>query len=109
MTIEWTSILFIILILIIDTLILKLIEIKTNLNGEIKRKLFHITMGLVTLTFPHIFKNELSIGILGILALIIFFILKHSILKNSLGTILYSVSRESLGEIFFVIDRKSVV
>ena len=61
-------------------------------------------MGLVTLTFPHIFKNELSIGILGILALIIFFILKHSILKNSLGTILYSVSRESLGEIFFVIS-----
>lgn len=104
MTIEWTSILFVVALLLVALIIIKIIEKKSNINGETKRKLFHMTMGLVMLTFPYIFESVISVGILGIIALSVLLLLKHTKLKNSLGTILYSVSRESLGEIFFVIS-----
>lgn len=104
MTIEWTSILFVVVLLLVALIIIKIIEKKANINGETKRKLFHMTMGLVMLTFPYIFESVISVGILGIIALIVLLMLKHTKLKESLGTILYSVSRESLGEIFFVIS-----
>ena len=104
MVIEWTSILFVVSLLFLVLLIIKIIEKKTNINGELKRKLFHVSMGLVMLTFPYIFNSALSVGILGIIALAVLRVLKHSKLKNSLGTILYSVNRESLGEIFFVVS-----
>lgn len=104
MTIEWTSILFVVALLLVALIIIKIIEKKANINGETKRKLFHMTMGLVMLTFPYIFESVISVGILGIIALSVLLLLKHTKLKNSLGTILYSVSRESLGEIFFVIS-----
>ena len=104
MVIEWTSILFVVSLLFLALLVIKIIEKKTNINGELKRKLFHVSMGLVMLTFPYIFNSALSVGILGIIALLVLMVLKHSKLKNSLGTILYSVNRESLGEIFFVVS-----
>ena len=104
MVIEWTSILFVVSLLLLVLLIIKIIEKKTNINGELKRKLFHVSMGLVMLTFPYIFNSAVSVGILGIIALVVLMVLKHSKLKNSLGTILYSVNRESLGEIFFVVS-----
>lgn len=104
MTIEWTSILFVVVLLLVALIIIKIIEKEANINGETKRKLFHMTMGLVMLTFPYIFESVISVGILGIIALIVLLMLKYTKLKESLGTILYSVSRESLGEIFFVIS-----
>ena len=108
MVIEWTSVLFVILLLLASLTIIKILENKTNINGEVKRKLFHMSMGLVMLTFPYIFHSVISVGVLGILALIILFALKHTKLKNSLGTILYSINRESLGEMFFVISVFSI-
>jgi len=108
MVIEWTSILFVVSLLLLSLAIIKIIESKTDINGEIKRKLFHMSMGLVMLTFPHIFKSVISVGVLGVLAIIVLLALKHTKLKNSLGTILYSVERESLGEIFFVISVFSI-
>lgn len=104
MIIEWGSILFVVLLLFLSLLTIKIIEIKTNIKGEIKRKIFHVSMGLVTLTFPDIFKSALSVGILGIIALVLLLLLKYSKLKDGLGTILYGVNRESLGEVFFVVS-----
>ena len=104
MVIEWTSILFVVSLLLLSLALIKIVESKTDINGEIKRKLFHMSMGLVMLTFPYIFHSVVSVGVLGVLALIVLLALKHTKLKNSLGTILYSVDRESLGEIFFVIS-----
>ena len=108
MIIEIYSILLVILLLLISLFIIKIIEKKTNINPEIKRKMFHISMGIVMLTFPYIFKSPYSVGLLAIIALIILFLLKNTKLKNSLGTILYSVDRESAGEIFFVISVFSI-
>ena len=101
-SIEWKSILLILVILLVDILLIKLIEKKTNIYPELKRKLFHVSMGLVMLSFPFIFENPLSVAVLGIIALAAMLLLKYTKLKDSFGTILYSVDRESLGEIFFI-------
>lgn len=95
MVVEWKGILLILSILIIALIIIKIIEKYTNINGEIKRKLFHITMGLVMLLLPHIFTSVYSVGLLGIIALVILFLLKKKF-KNSLGSVLYEVDRESM-------------
>lgn len=108
MIIEWKSILLIIAIIFVMLLIIKIVDKKKKLNGEVKRKLFHTSMGIAMLLLPHIFTSTLSVGILGIIALIILYFLKNSKLKNSLGTILYDIDRESLGEIFFVISVFSI-
>lgn len=104
MVVEWTSIFLVLILLLISLCIIKLIASKVEINAEIKRKLFHMSMGLVMLTFPYIFKTVLSVGVLGIIALIVLMILKHSKLKDTIGTVLYGVDRNSLGEIFFVIS-----
>ena len=106
--IELGSILLVVALLLIALLVIKLFEKKWNLNAEVKRKLFHMSMGVVMLSFPYIFESVISVGVLGVIAFIVLFCLKHTKLKNSLGTILYSVSRESLGEVFFVISVFSI-
>ncbi len=104
MVIEWTSILFVVILLVVALVTIRFIGSKTNLQAEVKRKLFHVTMGLVMLLFPYLFHSIYSVGILGIMAVVILFILKNTKLKDSLGAVLYSVNRESLGELFFVIS-----
>ena len=104
MIIEWKSILLVITIIFIMLLIIKIIDKKTKLNGELKRKLFHTSMGLTMLILPHIFTNAYSVLVLGVIALIIMYFLKNTKLRNTLGTVLYDIERESLGEIFFVIS-----
>ena len=104
MIVEWKSILFVVVVLFLVLVVIKLIDKKVKFNGEIKRKLFHVTMGLVMLIFPYIFKNWISVGILALIALVFMFLLKNTKLKQSLGNVLYSVDRESLGEVFFIIS-----
>ncbi len=100
--IEWKSILLVLAILALDIFILKVIEKGSNLHPELKRKLFHVSMGIVMLTFPFIFTNFVSVAILGVFGLMAMIALKNTKLKDTAGTILYSVDRESFGEIFFI-------
>ena len=85
--IEWFSILFVVLVLLIALIIIKIIEKKYDLNPEIKRKLFHMSMGIVMLTFPYIFTSVISVGVLGVIALIVLFLLKYTKMKNTLRSI----------------------
>ncbi len=104
MVIEWKSILVVLAILCFMLLIIKILEKKLKINGEVKRKLFHTSMGLTMLILPHIFTSVFSVAILGVIALIVLYVLKNTKLKKSFGTVLYDIERESLGEIFFVIS-----
>lgn len=104
MDIEWINVSLVALGMIVLLGILKLIEKNIKINGELKRKIFHITMGLVVLSFPYIFKNRISVVMIGTICIIIFILMRHTKLKKSIGSILYSVDRESLGEIFFAIS-----
>ena len=104
MFIEWKSIALIISIIFVMLLIIKFIDKKMKLNGEIKRKLFHTSMGLTMLLLPYLFTSTISVLMLGIIALFIMYFLKNTKLKRTLGNVLYDIDRDSLGEIFFVIS-----
>ena len=104
MNIEWKSILLVLGIIFAMLLIIKTIDKKFKLKGELKRKLFHMSMGLTMLILPYIFTSIISVAILAGIALITMYILKHTNLKNSLGKVIYDVERESLGEVFFTIS-----
>lgn len=108
MVIEWTGILLILILLVFDLLVISIIDKVKKLEGEVKRKLFHITMGISMLTLPYIFSSIYSVALLAMLAIASLLIIKHSKLKNSIGSVLYSVDRESWGEIFFVISVLSI-
>ncbi len=104
MIIEWKSICFILAVLLVALVMIKIIEIKKKLNGEIKRKLFHVTMGLTMLILPYIFTSVASVGLLGIIALFVLYLLKNVKALKKVGSVIYDVERESVGEIFFVIS-----
>src|SRR5262249_1979590 len=72
------------------------------LHPELARKIVHMGMGGVTLTFPWLFHEAwpvlllAGVSILGLLALRVV-----GSLKSALGSVLGGVSRVSLGELYF--------
>jgi len=69
---------------------------------ELVRKLLHIGMGSVTLSFPWLFDEAWPILVLGVLSvggMLSLRLVKG--LKSSLGCVVSGVSRVSLGEIYF--------
>ncbi|MDL2303991.1 hypothetical protein LJC72_01450, partial [Bacteroides sp. OttesenSCG-928-D19] len=76
-----------------------------RLTPEISRKIIHITMGVVALSFPYIFANKLSVVCLGGIAIAALLFLRHNKnLREGVGTALLGVTRKSFGEIYFVIS-----
>ena len=102
--IEVTSIIIIVAIVISALFIINLIDKKHKLKAETKRKAFHMSMGVSMLLLPYLFKNVISVGVLGLLAITGMLLLKHTKLKEKLGKPLYSVERKSLGEFYFIIS-----
>ena len=100
--IEWQGMLFIAVLVVLDLLTINLICKFKKIKPEVRRKMFHMSMGLVMLTFPYLFKSALSVGILGIISIVFFLVLRNTKLKNTLGQSLYSVKRKSDGELYFV-------
>ena len=69
---------------------------------ELLRKLMHVGMGLVVLTFPWVFHQQWPVTLLVATAVIgLLFVRFVPRLRDGIGTILNSVQRPSLGEIYF--------
>ncbi len=76
-----------------------------KLTPEISRKIIHITMGCVALSFPSIFTYKQSVVCLGAIAIAALLFLRYNkCLREGLGTALLGVTRKSFGEIYFVIS-----
>ena len=103
MVIEWKSMLFVVAVLFASLVIIKIIDKIKPMNGELKRKAFHMTNGIVMLTFPYIFHSLISVAILAVLTILVMLVLRFTKLRKSIGSALYSVERESWGEIFFIV------
>ena len=74
-------------------------------NSELVRKLVHIPMGLLTLSFPWLFTSPWSVTVLGGLAIAFLVSLRLVVpLAQRLGKVLGSVERRSLGEVYFSIS-----
>jgi phytol kinase len=74
-------------------------------HPELVRKLLHVPMGLITLTFPWLFHSPIPVLILAGIAIAILSLLRlYQPLKQEFGSVLGSVERQSLGEIYFPIS-----
>lgn len=71
-------------------------------HPELVRKLLHVPMGLIALTFPWLFHSALPVVLLAGLAVAWLLALRfYQPLKQQLGSVLGGVERRSLGEIYF--------
>lgn len=71
-------------------------------HPELLRKLVHVGMGLVTLTFPWIFGDPWPVGVLAGMSVVLLLALRQSRrLRARLGGVLDGVERQSLGEVYF--------
>ncbi len=82
---------------------LRALRRQRDLHPELTRKLLHIGMGLVTLTFPYLFGAAIwAVVTLGVVASVSLYALRcSSALRARFGGVLDGVSRDSLGEIYF--------
>lgn len=75
---------------------------KLGRNAELARKLVHVGMGLICLSFPWLFDECWPVGVLAVLAtlgLVLVRVLPG--LRKGVGAALHGVERWSLGELFF--------
>jgi phytol kinase len=71
-------------------------------HPEVLRKILHVGMGLVTLSFPWLFDRFWPVLVLAVLSVALLGSLRlFSALKRSLGSVVSGVARASLGDIYF--------
>lgn len=83
-------------------LTLKQIQRRFSPHPEIVRKLLHIPMGLITLSFPWLFDRPLPVVLLAAIAITTLLAIRlYAPLRNEFGSVLGGVERRSLGEVYF--------
>lgn len=89
--------------------VVKLLQSRRMVGAETARKMVHIGMGMICLTFPALFAVAWPVWILAGLAVIALGALRFvPCLKCSVGTVLHDVNRQSLGEVYFPIGVAAV-
>jgi phytol kinase len=96
------AILAVLTILISLLLGLKQIQKHLPVHPEVLRKILHVVMGCVSLTFPWVFAQPEPVIILALTAAASLFVIKrHKRTRETIGTAFCSVKRESFGELCF--------
>lgn len=89
------------------TVVLLLIYVfgkKCHLHLEIQRKLLHIALGSVSLSFPFVFETTSEVVLLVLIALAVLLSLHYvPILRRTLGESIYGVKRSWLGGGLFLV------
>jgi len=81
---------------------LRLVQIKWAPHPELVRKLLHVAMGLVTLTFPWLFDSPWPVVSLAVMAAGgMLAVRRFAALRSGVGSVVHGVERESGGEIYF--------
>jgi phytol kinase len=80
----------------------KALQARGSLNAEGSRKLVHMGMGVICLTFPLLFRDVWPVWALAAIASIALAGLRLvPALKHHFGSVLHGVDRVSLGELYF--------
>jgi phytol kinase len=70
-------------------------------HPELLRKLLHVGMGLVTLSFPYLFDRAWPVLTLGALSVALLFCLRAVPALKGVGKVVSGVTRSSLGDVYF--------
>jgi phytol kinase len=85
--------------------LLKQVERWFSPPAELMRKLMHVAMGLVVLTFPWLFDRAWPVVVLSAVATAMLLAVRFvPRLHDGIGTVLNRVHRTSLGEIYFTLS-----
>lgn len=85
--------------------VLRLVHRVRPLAPETSRKLYHISAGLTTLTFPWVFTSSWPVLLMAAVTIPALLAVKYvRALKSSLGAVLYRVDRPSFGEVYFPVS-----
>lgn len=96
------SIAVVLLLLIVLLGLLSRLREKSAIDPELSRKLAHILMGLVTLSFPWLFDSSGPVMVLALLSLMLIAAIRFwPPLRSLLGKSILSAERFTLGEFFF--------
>ncbi len=98
----WLGIGLVLLLLGALTVGLRLYQHYASPHPELVRKLLHVPMGLITLSFPWLFDESWPVIVLALIAIAWLAALRlYAPLTQLLGSVLGGVKRRSLGEIYF--------
>lgn len=73
------------------------------LSSEQSRKMVHVGMGLICMTFPWLYQSAVAVQLLAIFAVLSLLALRFTRLRSTIGSALFSVKRLSVGELLFPI------
>jgi phytol kinase len=105
----WLGILLVLVTLVVLLGLVSLLKRRCVIHPELSRKLVHIIMGLVTLSFPWVFQEAWPVIVLAILSVsLLLGIQSIPHVKSRLGAVLGDVERTSLGDVYFPIAVASV-
>ena len=83
---------------------LRWVQVRYDTDPEWTRKLAHVLMGVVTLTFPWVFDTFWPVAVLGGVAVMLMVVVRSvDDVRTSVGSVIHSVGRHSYGEIYFPI------
>jgi phytol kinase len=83
---------------------LRLLRQRVTLHPELARKLSHLGFGLITLTFPWIFRSAVPVLVVSAIAIVSLLALRYvPSLRASVGEAVHGVDRSSLGDLYFPI------
>ena len=100
----WLGVSFVLIVLAGSMTGLSLCQRRYGLHSEIARKVLHVGMGLVTLSFPWLFTKAWPVLLLAAISISGFVVFRISrSLQRYIGSVLHSVARLSFGEIYFVL------
>lgn len=94
---EWIVVIIIGGVFLAIFLLTEWIYSKIQLKTELSRKFVHITSGLLTLLFPHLFKNHWSVLVLAMGFMLILYFSKKRQKLNSI----HAVTRKTAGSYLF--------
>ncbi len=97
----WLTMAIVTLVLLALFACLRAWQIRYSPHPEFVRKLLHIMMGSITLTFPWLFNETWPVVTLAASTIIGLWVLKsYKAIRQQWGDVLHGVSRNSLGEIY---------
>jgi phytol kinase len=101
----WVSAVLILALMIGLMAGVKALQDRKSLHPELARKLIHIGMGLVTLSFPWLFQNAWQVGLIAAMASALMLSVRRlPQAKSHFGNVLHAIERTSFGEFFFPIS-----
>ena len=105
----WLGIGSVMVVLVVFLAGLRSLQRHFAFHPELTRKMVHVGMGLVTLSFPYLFHETWPVLILALSSIVLLGSVRlYAPVQRELGSVLGGVDRASLGEIYFPVAVSTV-